>query len=308
MTAADGLGETTARAGSSAADRRGPWDRMFGGHGPGSRKTELRTSRSRPGIAVIRCGSMAFMGLVAFVSVSTGEKAPGLRDPGMRRIVAGFESAASAAPRRFRSEVMTAVEKCGTHCDRETVVRAVVDGATRAERELSSALQAAGRRLSDRAKSVRGADAVSGAPGDLTRSIARLETASLRFSAEMSEGLAALKGAGFGGDPFLTTLQVRLASLVYRIPIAFGTIFTVHVLRSPTAWVHVDGYAPADAPVTVSFTCGGAPQTFQALADADGRWGISVTVVLSGSTVCTMTATAGTGISAGTVTTDLHFY
>jgi len=257
--------------------------------------------------AATRFGSLALIGLCAVIPVFAGEKTTEPRDPRMRRIVAEFEVAAAGVPRQFRADLVRAVAKCGRDCDREAFVRTLVNSAMLAEQKLTAALQAADRQLKERARAFKGPDGVLGAAGELSRSVARLEMASLRVSAEMTESLAALSGARFGGEPLLTTLQLQLVSLVYITPIDFRVIFTAHVGGGPTGFVHIDGTAPADSTVTVTIACGGVPQTLQAVTNSDGRWGVDATVTLSGSTICTVTATAGTGIGTGNITTEIHF-
>jgi hypothetical protein len=254
-----------------------------------------------------RFSSLALIGLFTVIPISVSEKATAPRDPKMRRIVAELEAAATAVPRRFRSDLARAVAKCGEDCDQEAFARALVNTAGSAEQKLTAALQAADRRLRQRARAVKGPDGALGAAGDLSRSVARLEMVALRASSEMTESLTAMRRAHVGGEPFLTTLQLRIASLVYITPIDFRVILTVHAAGSPTAFVHVDGSAPADSAMTVAITCGGVQQMLQAVASSDGRWGVNATVALSGSASCTVTATAGTGIGAGSITTEILF-
>jgi hypothetical protein len=228
------------------------------------------------------------------------------RDPGMRRIVAAFDVAAAGAPRRFRSDLAKALARSRKDRDRESFVLALVKSATLAERRLAAALESADRRLKRRAKAIGGLDGVLGAAGDLSRGVARIEMISLQFSAEMTEGLSVLKGAGFGGEPLLTTLQLRAVSHVYITPINLGLILTSHVPGSPTAWIAITGSAPAGSAVTVVLACGGVQQTLHTTSDGIGTWKVSATVTLSGSSTCIVTATAGTGSATGSITTQIH--
>ena len=225
----------------------------------------------------------------------------------MRRIVAGFEADASSVPRRFRDDLISSLEKCGRVCDWESLARSVGESVTLAERKLSDARTAAYVRLKERARSLHGGDGVPGAAGDFSRGVASLEMSALRATAQMTEALSVLKGKNFGGQPLLTTLQLRLASLVYRTPIGLSGILTFHVGGSPTAYVHIDGYTLSGAAVKVTITCGGSPLTLETAANDDGRWGVSSTVALAGATTCTATATAGSGPGAGSFTIELNF-
>ncbi len=225
----------------------------------------------------------------------------------MRRIVAEFEIAAAGVPRQFRADLARAVAKCGKDCDREAFACTLVNSATSAEQKLTAALQAEDKQLKERARSVKGPDGVLGAAGELSRSVARLEMVALRASSEMTESLAALGGARFGGEPLLTTLQLHLASLVYITPIDFRVIFTARVPGSSTGFAYVGGSAPVGTAVTIVITCGGVQQTLQDVANSSGRWGVDATFTLSGPTTCTVTATAGIGIGAGSITTEIHF-
>lgn len=255
-----------------------------------------------------RSGGVALAALVAIAAVCAGEPTGVSRDPGMRRIVASFQNTASSVPRRFRTDLAAAVSKCGRDCDREALVRALVEGVTRAQRSLSAALVGADQRLRERARSVHGADGVLGAAGELSRSVASLEMVSLRASSQVTESLAALKGKGFGGQPLLTTVQLRMVSLVYKIPIGLGTTFTLHTVGGPNAYVYMDGYAPSGTPVTVTITCGGGPPlVLESVTSDDGWWSVSSWVELGGATICAVTVSAGTGIGASTLTTELQF-
>jgi hypothetical protein len=129
---------------------------------------------------------------------------------------------------------------------------------------------------------------------------------SLRASTEMTESLSVLKG-GFGGEPLLTTVQLHLASLVYITPINFGLILTVRFPSTSSGFVSMSGSAPEGTAVTVVITCGGDQQTLQDVADSIGHWGVNATFTLSGPTTCTVKATAGTGIQAGSVTMEINF-
>jgi hypothetical protein len=267
----------------------------------------MRHSLAGLAAAAERIGSLALIGLFSVIPVIAAEKTTGPRDPRMRRIVAEFDGAAAGVPRQFRADLARALAKCGKECDWEAFAQTLANSATLAEQKLTAALQAADGQLRERARSVKGPDGVLGAPGDLSRGVARLEMTSLRVSTEMTESLAALSGARFGGEPLLTTLQLRVASLVYKTPIDFGLIFTSHVAGSPTGWVHVDGSAPAGSAVTAVITCSGVDQTLQVKTNEIGQWAFSATVALSGSKTCTVTATAGTGIAASSITTEIHF-
>jgi hypothetical protein len=267
-----------------------------------------RGSSSFPTIAVAarRSSLLMLIGLLTAIPVFAGEKTTEPRDPMMRRIVAEFELAAAGVPRQFRADLVNSVAKCGKDCDREAFARTLVRSATSSEKKLTALLQAADRQLKERARSVKGPDGVFGAAGDLSRSVARLEMSSLRASTEMTESLSVLKG-GFGGEPLLTTVQLHLASLVYITPIDFGLILTARNPATSTGFVAISGSAPEGTAVTVVITCGGDQQTLQDVADSIGHWGVDATFTLSGPTTCTVTATAGTGIGAGSITTEINF-
>jgi hypothetical protein len=268
-----------------------------------------RGSSSFPAIAVAarRSSLLILIGLLTAIPVFAGEKTPEPRDPRMRRIVAEFELAAAGVPRQFRADLARAVAKCGKDCDREAFARTLMKSATSSEQKMTALLQAAHRQLKERARSVKGPDGVLGAAGDLSRSVARLEMSSLRASTEMTESLSVLKGAGFGGEPLLTTLQLHVASLVYITPIDFGLILTSRNPVTSTGFVAISGSAPEGTAVTVVITCGGDQQTLHDVANGIGHWGVNATFTLSGPTTCTATATAGTGIQAGSITTEINF-
>ena len=257
-------------------------------------------------VAARRSSLLMLIGLLTAIPVFAGEKPTEVRDSRMRRIVAEFELAASGVPRQFRADLARAVAMCGKDCDREAFARTLVRSATTSEQKLTALLQAADRQLKERARSVKGPDGVFGAAGDLSRSVARLEMSSLRASTEMTESLLVLKG-GFGGEPLLTTLQLHVASLVYITPIDFGLILTSRNPVTSTGFVAISGSAPEGTAVTVVITCGGDQQTVHDVANSIGGWGVSATFTLSGPTTCTATATAGTGIQAGSITTEISF-
>lgn len=240
-------------------------------------------------------------------AVSARGKTARPRDLRMRRIMAEFEAVARGVPRQFRADLARALAKYGKECEPTAFARTLTSRVTVARRKLTAALKAADKQLRERAGALRGADRVLGAAGDLSRAVAGLELLSQRVSAEMTESLTELKGAGFGGQPLLTTLQIQMASLVIITPISIGTVTTVHVGGSPTADVHVDGYGPPNSSVTVVITCGGAHQTLHAKTHRDGGWGVWANVQLPASKTCTVTATAGTGVRTGSVTREIHF-
>lgn len=257
-------------------------------------------------VAARRSSLLVLIGLLAAIPVFAGGKTTEVRDPRMRRIVAEFELAAAGVPRQFRADLARAVAKCGQECDREAFARTLVRSATTSEQKLTALLQAADRQLKERARSVKGPDGVFGAAGEFSRSVARLEMSSLRASTEMTESLSVLKG-GFGGEPLLTTLQLHVASLVYITPIDFGLILTSRNPATSTGFVAITGSAPEGTAVTVVITCGGDQQTLQDVANSIGHWGVNATFTLSGPTTCTAKATAGTGIQAGSITTEIPF-
>jgi hypothetical protein len=252
-------------------------------------------------------GLLGLAGLFLVVPLSAAQKAGEIRDASMRRIVAEVEGAAARVPRQFQTGLARAAAKCGKDCDREALVQAVVKAARSAEQKLTAAIQAADRQLKERARSVKGPDGVLGAPGDLSRSVARLEMTASHASGEMTEAIAALGEAGFGGEPLLTTLELRLASLLYITPIDWRVIFTARSPGTSTGSAYIDGSAPANAPVTVTLTCGGVAQTLKTVTNSEGRWSMTFTATVSGPTTCTATATAGTGINAGSMTFEVHF-
>jgi hypothetical protein len=264
-------------------------------------------------ISARRSGCLALVVLLRIVPVFAAvpglalESSPASRDPEMRRIVAKFDAAASSVPRGFRADLTASLARCGRDCDWKSFARSLEESVTLAERKLTDARTAAYGQLKERARSLHGGDAVPGAAGDFSRGIASLEMSALRATAQMTEALSVLKGKNFGGQPLLTTLQLRLASLVYRTPIGWGGTLTFHVAGSPTAYVHIDGYTLSGAAVKVTFTCGGSPLTLETTANDDGRWGVSTTVTLEGTTTCTVTATAGSGPGAGSFTIELNF-
>jgi len=258
-------------------------------------------------VAARRLSSLVLIGLLTAIPVFAGEKTLEVRDPRMRRIVAEFEVAAAGVPRQFRADVARAVAKCGKDCDWEAFARTLVRSATSSEQKLTASLQSADRQLKERARSVKGPDGTLGAAGDFSRSVARLEMSSLRASTEMTESLSVLKGAGFGGEPLLTTLQLHLASLVYIPPIDFRVILTIRVPGTSTGFVSIGGSAPEGTAVTVVIACGGAQQTLQDVANSIGRWAVDTTFTLSGPTTCTVTATAGIGVGIGSITMEINF-
>ena len=257
-------------------------------------------------VAVKPGGLLGLMALL-IAPLAAAEKAGEIRDAAMRRIVAEAEGVAARVPREFRAELTRIAAKCGKGCTPEALVRTIVDAARSSDQKLTAAVKGADRQLKERARSVNGSDGVLGAPGDLSRSITRLEVAASRASGEMTESIAALRGAGFGGEPLLTILQLRLASLVVITPIDLRLILTIHIPSTSTGYAHIEGSAPADAPVTITLTCGGVPQTLKTVTDSNGNWSVQFTVTLSGSTTCTATATAGSGIDAGSITFEVHF-
>jgi len=239
------------------------------------------------------------------VPLSAAEKT-NPRDPEMRRIVAAFGAEAVRMPRQFRADLEKARADCRKDCDLKTFAQTLAKSASQAERQLTAALQAAEKQLKERAKSLKGPDGVLGAAGDWSRAVSSLELAAERVAAEMTESLSVLKGSAFGGQPLLSTLELRLASLVTITPISLGTVFRVHVTGSPTAWIYVDGHAAAGSIVTVSLTCGTATETRIVVTDSAGLWGIEGNFSLGGSLTCLLTATS-TGIAAGSVSRELHF-
>jgi len=248
---------------------------------------------------------VALIGWLTVVPLSAAEKT-NPRDPQMRQIVAAFDAEAVRVPRQFRADLARARADCGTDCDLEKLAHTLAKSASQAERTLTAALQAAETQLKERAKSLKGPDGVLGAAGDWSRAVSSLDLAAERVAADMTESLSVLKGSAFGGQPLLTTLELRLASLVTITPISLRIVFTVHAAGSPTAWIYVFGHAAPGSTVTVNLTCGSATAMRTVVTDSDGLWSIKDNFSLGGSLTCLLTATS-TSIAAGSVSRELHF-
>ena len=215
------------------------------------------------------------------------------RDAQMRSSVAEFQAVAKKLTGQFRNDLADVAAECGRGCDPGILIQKVANNASRLEQKLTQAQLSSEAQLRRRAQELGGADSVLGAAGDLSRSLALIDLACLRASADVTESLSVLKEAPVGGESVFLTIRLLLREALREIPknvrpIAFLAILTLS--GGSRAFAYIEGSAPEGSAVNVTIACGAMQQTEQAVTNNDARWSVEFTLVGFGPSVCTVTA------------------